>query len=70
MATKENRIYVVTNSNGIERLVEAAGKTSALAYAVKTTLTVELASQKDLVRLTNDGIEVESADGDGEQSGV
>lgn len=56
----ENRIYVVTNSNGIERLVEATGKAAALAYAVKTTLTVELASQKDLVRLTNEGVDVES----------
>lgn len=69
MAT-ENRIYIVKNSHDIERLIEASSKAAALSYAVKTTLTVELASQRDLVRLTGENVEVESADGDSARSGV
>ena len=69
MAT-ENRIYLVKNSNGIERLIEATSKTAALAYAVKTTLAVELASQSQLVKLVQAGIEVESLESDSSHSGV
>ena len=54
------RIYVVTNGDS-ERLIEAGSKTAALAYAVKTTMAVELASQGDLVRLIGDGTAVESS---------
>jgi hypothetical protein len=55
-----NRIYVVKNGDK-ERLIEATGKSNALSYAVKTTLTVELASQGDLVRLLGDGVAVEAS---------
>ena len=58
MAT--NRIYVVKNGDK-ERLIEATSKTGALSYAVKTTMSVELASQGDLVRLLGDGIAVEAS---------
>ncbi len=61
MAT--DRIYTVANKiTGDKRLIEAAGKTAALAYAVKTTLTAELASQSELVKLVTDGVLVEKAD--------
>jgi hypothetical protein len=58
MAT--NRIYVVKNGDK-ERLIEATSKNSALAYAVKTTMTVELASQADLVRLLGEAVAVEAS---------
>lgn len=54
------RIYVVKNGDK-ERLIEASGKSGALAYAVKTDMSVELASQADLVRLVQDGIAVETS---------
>ena len=54
------RIYVV-NSNGNERLIEASSKAQALAYAVNTTMSVELASQADLVRMIGEKVAVESA---------
>ena len=64
MAT--NRIYVVKNGDK-ERLIEAGSKNAALAYAVKTTMTVELASQADLVRLIGEAVAVEtSTDASGE----
>lgn len=58
MAT--NRIYVVKNGEN-ERLIEAVSKNSALAYAVKTTMTVDLASQNSLVKLLGDGVAVETS---------
>lgn len=56
------RIYVVKNSTGEERLIEANNQAQALSYAVKTTMTVELASQSELVRLVTEGVTVESVD--------
>ena len=54
------RIYVVKNGDK-ERLIEAASKNAALAYAVKTTMTVDLASQNTLVKLLGDGVAVETS---------
>jgi hypothetical protein len=56
-----NRIYVVKNSTGEERLIEATSQAQALSFVVKDTLTVELASQTELVRLVTEGIVVEPA---------
>jgi hypothetical protein len=70
MATKENRIYLVKNSAGVARLIEAPNKSAAMAYAVKTTLTVELATQSQLVSMVQVGTEVESVESDGMNSGV
>ena len=64
------RIYHVKNGTPTGRLIEANSKSAALAYAVNTSLFVELASQHDLVSLTAAGVEVESADKDAAQSGV
>jgi len=58
MAT--NRIYVVKNGDK-ERLIEASSKSAALSYAVKTTMSVELASQGDLVRLLGDRVALETS---------
>ena len=54
------RIYLVRNSNGINRLIEADNKAVALSYAVRTTFTAELATQAQLVILVKEGIEVET----------
>ena len=56
-----NRIYVVKNSTGEERLIEATSQAQALSFVVKDTLTVELASQTELVRLVTEGVVVETA---------
>ena len=55
------RIYVVTSESG-NRLIEAESKNQALAFAVKTSMTVELAGQYDLVNLSRTGIEIEKMD--------
>lgn len=65
MKTKENRIYLVASvdpATPSSRLIEAASKSAALAYAVRTTLTVELASQWELVDLIGNLVEVEVAE--------
>ena len=54
------RIYVVT-AGGVERLISAGSKAAALSYAVRTTMTVDLATQTDLVDLITEGVLVESA---------
>jgi hypothetical protein len=56
MAAK--RIYVVTTADG-ERLVEASSKSQAVTYVANSTITAEVASQSDLVRLVGDGVSVE-----------
>jgi hypothetical protein len=56
----ENRIYIVATSTGINRLIKAPNKNTALSYAVKSSMTVELASQSKLVQLVRDGVEVET----------
>jgi len=65
-----NRIYLVKNGAGTGRLIEASSKTAALSYAVTTTLSVQLATQHELVTLIAAGVEVESADKDAESSGA
>jgi hypothetical protein len=55
-----NRIYVVKNGDK-ERLIEAGSKNAALAYAVRTTMSVDLASQNSLVKLLGDGVAVETS---------
>lgn len=60
---KTDRIYAVTNTATKEtRLIEAASKNAALAFAVKTTFTVELAGQAELVAQITAGVKVEKAD--------
>jgi hypothetical protein len=56
----ENRIYLVSTSTGIDRLIEAPSKNVALSYAVKSSMTIELASQSKLVQLVREGVEVET----------
>ena len=55
-----NRIYVVKNGDK-ERLIDAGSKNAALAYAVRTTMSVDLASQHELLRLRDDGVAVETS---------
>ena len=65
----ESRIYVVT-SGGKDRLIEAANKAQALAYAAKTTFVVKVAGQKDLIALVAAGVAVEMVRDRSEDSGV
>ncbi len=72
MATeKSNRhIYLVRHTHGAkERLIEATSKGAAVTFAVKTSIKAELATQRDLIRLTSEGVEVENEDTDGMHSG-
>jgi hypothetical protein len=52
------RIYVVTSHAG-NRLVEASSKSQAITFVAKHTITAEVASQSDLVRLVQAGVLVE-----------
>jgi len=60
------RIYKVTHlkeliSKQQEVLVESESKGGALRHVAEKCLSVELASQFDLIRLTQDGVKVEAA---------
>jgi len=56
------RIYIVKNKHsGHERLIEASSQAGALSFVVKDTMTVELASQSELVRLVSEGALPESS---------
>jgi hypothetical protein len=59
------RIYLITTPTG-KRLVDAANKTQAVNHVAKATITATVASQSELVKLTKDGIEVETAGSEGE----
>lgn len=54
-----HRIYKVTIA-GKERLVEGHNKASAVNHVARDTITAEVASQADLVRLVASGIKVET----------
>lgn len=58
MASTSKRIYVVTSADG-ERLIEAANKAQSVSFVAKSTITAEVASQADLVRLITAGVSVE-----------
>jgi hypothetical protein len=69
------RIYLVHNIKTKEdRLVRASNQASARSHVAKATLTVEVASQTDLVRLLKAGAGVEGAGvtdaDDGEQESI
>ena len=49
------------------RLVRATNAAQALRHVVRDTLTVELATQNDLVRLLGAGVKVEAANAEDEQ---
>ncbi len=69
MAKEKGNIYKVTIATGKSfeakreqrRLVRAASKSQARAFAADDHIAVELASADDLIDLTKDGIEVEDA---------
>jgi hypothetical protein len=54
-----NRVYVVTESDGSESLVEANSPASALRHVARRTMGVAVAKQQDLVRLLTAGVRVE-----------
>ena len=60
-----NRIYLVRNTDtGTESLVRAPNRAQALRHIVKTTYTVDLASQDQLVELISNRQEIEEAGSD------
>lgn len=58
-----NRVYVVTEADGSESLVEANSPASALRHVARRTMGVavakQVAKQQDLVRLLTAGVRVE-----------
>jgi hypothetical protein len=60
------RIYTVQQLGGDTRLVRASNQSQALRYVVDKTLSVDLASQDDLVRLLGKGVHVEAANAEDE----
>ena len=53
------RIYIVTTPDGKARLVRAAVKQQALAHVAKSTFTVGIASQDELISAITAGAKVE-----------
>jgi hypothetical protein len=54
------RVYKVGHKDGSIRLIRAAMKNQAVAFAAKSDYTVQVASQDDLIALTKNGVEVEN----------
>lgn len=54
-----SRIYVVKQNGAAVRLVEADNKLQAINFVARQTITADVASQSELVRLTRENVEVE-----------
>lgn len=54
-------VYLVKDSGGTERLVDAANKASARNHVARDTITVEVAKQRDLFRVAQAGGDIETA---------
>lgn len=65
-----NRVYVVTEADGSESLVEANSPASALRHVARRTMGVAVAKQSDLVRPLTAGVKVESAGDDDQQTAL
>ena len=61
---KAHRIYIIGNGQDI-RLVRATHRAQALAHVAKSSFTVQVANQDQLVAALTGGVKVESAN-DGE----
>ena len=59
MAAKQY-IYLVNTPDGTPRLVRASIRQQALSHVAQTMLSVQLASQEELVELVNSGVKVEN----------
>lgn len=63
------RIYYVQQLGADPRLVRATNQAQALRYVVDKTLSVDLASQDDLVRLLGKDVSVEAVNTEDERAG-
>lgn len=55
------RIYLVVQPDGTQRLVRASVRSQALSHVASSLLTIHVATQDDLVDLLSNGTKVESA---------
>jgi hypothetical protein len=55
------RIYRTEDTNGARKLISATTSHQAVAHHAKSTITVRVATQEDLIALTKAGVEVEEA---------
>jgi len=53
-------IYLVTNTEGTNRLVRATVASQAITHAAKQSFTARVASQDDIVKAMEQGIRVET----------
>ena len=60
----KSRIYIVraANSDDAPRLIRAQNRAAALRHAAKTSMTVGLASQDDIINALNRRVPLEDAD--------
>ena len=59
MATS-TRIYIVTSTDGVTRLVKATVASQAITHVAKNAFTAKVASQDDLVQALSNGVKVET----------
>lgn len=59
MATA-TRIYIVTSTEGVTRLVKATVASQAITHVAKNAFTARVASQDDLVQALGNGVKVET----------
>lgn len=57
----KSRLYCVTSTTGIKRLVEATNQQSARSYVARKEYTVEIPAQHEIYAMARDGIQIELA---------
>lgn len=55
------RIYATTDNTGARKLINATTTHQAVAHHAKSTISVRVATQEDLITLTKAGVDVEEA---------
>ncbi len=58
----QTRIYVVIETDGTKRMVEATSQNQAISHCVQGRYKATVASAKDVAQLTAEGITVEKAE--------
>ena len=57
----KSRLYRVTDTAGIKRLIEATNQQSARSYVARKEYTVDIPAQHEIYAMARDGIQIELA---------
>ena len=63
-----NKHFIVTNKAGTKRLIQAKNKGEALSFVIGSEYTCEIAKTSDVVEMFTNGVQMEIASQDGQES--